>query len=144
MEKRINRTLSKISNDTQKANSQNISNLSSPSTQMFGRPGCPHCGGVGYLRADVPLGHEKFGRLEPCVCRANEIAQNARQRLYELSNLEHLSHLTFENFSRSGNPKAEFMSPQEAASLHDACDASETFARDLQGWLLLEGSYGAG
>ena len=111
---------------------------------MFGKPGCPHCGGVGYLRADVPLGHEKFGRLEPCVCRANEIAQNARERLYELSNLERLGHLTFENFSRSGNPKAEFMSPQEAASLNDAYEASETFSKDLQGWLLLEGSYGAG
>ena len=93
---------------------------------------------------DVPLGHEKFGRLEPCVCRSGEIAENARQRLYELSNLERLSHLTFENFNRSGNPKVEFISPQELASLHDAYDASESFARDLQGWLLLEGSYGCG
>ena len=111
---------------------------------MFGKPDCPHCGGVGYLRVDVPVGHEKFGRLEPCVCRSNEIAENARQRLFELSNLERLSHLTFENFNRSGNPKAEFISPQEAASLHNANDSSETFARDLQGWLLLEGSYGCG
>jgi DNA replication protein DnaC len=111
---------------------------------MFGKPGCPHCGGVGYLRADVPLGHEKFGRLEPCVCRSGEIAENARQRLYELSNLERLSHLTFENFNLSGNPKAEFISPQELASLHDAYDASDTFARELQGWLLLEGSHGCG
>ena len=93
---------------------------------------------------DVPLGHEKFGRLEPCVCRSGEIAENARQRLYELSNLERLSHLTFENFNRSGNPKVDFVSPQELASLHDAYDASEAFARDLQGWLLLEGSYGCG
>src|SRR5688572_31831720 len=42
------------------------------------------------------------------------------------------------------NPKVDFVSPQELASLHDAYDASEAFARDLQGWLLLEGSYGCG
>ena len=111
---------------------------------MLGKPGCPHCGGVGFLRMDVPVGHEKFGRLEPCVCRANEIAENARNRLYEMSNLSRLSHLTFENFSRSGNPKAEFVSPQELANLHDAFNASEEFAKNLKGWLLLEGSYGCG
>ncbi len=136
--------MSKVLTDTQKANSLNISNEISPSAQMLGKPDCPHCGGVGFLRVDVPLGHEKFGRLEPCVCRSGEIAQNARKRLYELSNLARLSHLTFENFSRSGNPKAEFISPQEAASLHDAYDASEEFARNLEGWVLLEGSYGCG
>jgi len=111
---------------------------------MLGNPDCPHCGGVGFLRADVPVGHEQFGRLQPCVCRANEIATNARQRLYELSNLARLSHLTFENFKRSGNPQAEFISPQESGSLHDAFDAAEDFSKKLQGWLLLEGSYGCG
>lgn len=111
---------------------------------MLGDPDCPHCGGIGFLRLDVPVGHEKFGKLEPCICRANEISDNARKRLYELSNLARLSHLTFENFNRSGNPKAEFVSPQEAESLHQAVDASEEFAQDLKGWLLLEGAYGCG
>lgn len=111
---------------------------------MLGDPDCPHCGGIGFLRLDVPVGHEKFGKLEPCICRANEISDNARKRLYELSNLARLSHLTFENFNRSGNPKAEFVSPQEAESLHQAVDASEEFAHDLKGWLLLEGAYGCG
>ena len=111
---------------------------------MLGKPDCPHCGGVGFLRVDVPVGHEKFGRLEPCVCRATEIAANARQRLYEMSNLERLSHLTFENFNRTGNPKAEFVSPQEAASLAEALNGAEEFSRNLNGWLLLEGAYGCG
>ena len=96
------------------------------------------------MRVDVPMGHEKFGRLEPCVCRATEIAANARQRLYEMSNLERLSHLTFENFNRTGNHKAEFVSPQEAASLADALNGAEEFSRNLNGWLLLEGAYGCG
>jgi DNA replication protein DnaC len=144
MEKKISKTLSKVLIDMPKANLQNISRNDKTSAQMLGDPECPHCGGVGFLRVDVPLGHEKFGRLEACICRANEISENARKRLYEISNLARLSHLTFENFSGSGNPKAEFVSPQEVASLHEALDASEKFANELQGWLLLEGSYGCG
>ena len=135
--------LDKVLSDTQKASSQNIS-TSSSAAPLLGKPDCPHCGGVGFLRVDVPVGHEKFGRLEPCVCRATEIAANARQRLYEMSNLERLSHLTFENFNRTGNPKAEFVSPQEAASLAEALNGAEEFSRNLIGWLLLEGAYGCG
>ncbi len=78
------------------------------------------------------------------MCRSGEVAQNARQRLYEMSNLDRLSHLDFENFSTSGNPKAEFVTPQETASLQQAKDVSEEFATKLQGWLLLEGAYGCG
>ena len=96
------------------------------------------------MRLDVPIGHEKFGQLEPCVCRSNEVAQNARQRLYEMSNLDRLSHLTLENFNTSGNPKAEFVAPQEISSLQEARRASEEFSNNLQGWLLLEGAYGCG
>ena len=73
-----------------------------------------------------------------------EVAQNARQRLYELSNLDRLSHLTFENFRPSGNPKAEFITPQELSSLQEALQAAEQFSTRLQGWLLLEGPYGCG
>jgi len=110
----------------------------------LGKLDCEFCKGVGFLRLDVPLGHPDFGRLEPCVCRSDEIAQNARQRLYEMSNLDRLSHLTFENFNTSGNPKAEFVTPQEITSLQVARDASEEFSNTMQGWLLLEGAYGCG
>jgi len=112
--------------------------------ESLGKPDCPICGGVGFLRLDVSPGHKKFGRLEPCECRSSEIAQNARQRLYEMSNLDRLSHLTFENFRSSGNPKAEFITPQVVSSLQEAESASDEFAKRLQGWLMLEGSYGCG
>jgi DNA replication protein DnaC len=143
MDKKISGTLSKVLSATPRASSQNISTELN-ATPLLGKPDCPHCGGIGFLRLDVPVGHEKFGRLDPCVCRASEISENARQRLYEMSNLERLSHLTFANFNPSGNPKAEFVSPQEVASLREALDAAEEFARTLKGWLLLEGSYGCG
>lgn len=86
-----------------------------------------------------------FGRLEPCECRSGEVAQNARQRLYEMSNLDRLGHLGFENFSVNGNPDSKgFITPQETESLQQAREASEAFAESMQGWLLLEGSYGCG
>ncbi|MCK6582651.1 MAG: ATP-binding protein [Anaerolineales bacterium] len=113
-------------------------------TRPLGDPDCPHCSGVGYVRYDVPVGHEKFGRLETCVCRAKDVAEAARSRLFTLSNLNRLSHLTFENFSPAGNEKAKFMSAQERENLRAAFEASEEFARQPKGWLLLEGGYGCG
>lgn len=143
MDKKISGTLSKVLSDTPRVSSQNIS--SEVSAAPLGKPDCPHCGGVGFLRMDVPVGHAKFGRLEPCVCRANEITENARQRLYELSNLERLSHLTFENFIPLGNPKAKHAITQvEKDGLIDAKQACENFAKELAGWILLEGTYGSG
>jgi len=146
MKEKIDRTLAKVQSDTQKASSKNTSTEADigPVAESLGKPDCPVCGGVGFLRSEVPVGHKNFGRLEPCVCRSGEVAQNARQRLYEMSNLDRLSHLKFENFKTSGNSKAEFVTPQEVASLQSAKDVSEEFSNALQGWLLLEGAYGCG
>jgi len=131
--------------DTQRVPSQSTSSETNPPPTLgWGKPDCPHCGGLGYVGWDVPLGHEKFGRMEVCVCRSDEIVDNARDRLYALSNLDRLSHLTFENFSPSGNPKAEFVAPQEIGSLHEALEVCEGFAQKPEGWVLLEGSYGCG
>ncbi len=110
----------------------------------LGDPNCPHCGGAGYIRYDVPLGHEKFGKLETCVCRAKDAAEAARARLFAMSNLDRLSHLTFDNFSPAGNEKAKHMLAHERESLQAAYEAAEKFARSPQGWLLLEGGYGCG
>jgi DNA replication protein DnaC len=111
---------------------------------MLGDPNCPHCGGVGYVRYDVPLGHEKFGKLESCICRAKDVAESARNRLFAMSNLDRLSHLRFENFSPSGNVKAKFISSQEKENLHTAFEVCEKFAVKRTGWILLEGGYGCG
>ena len=48
---------------------------SHPSASQFGdcSPDCPVCGGVGYIRYEVPLGHPKFGKLERCP-RAHALA----------------------------------------------------------------------
>ena len=132
-----------MQNDTQKASSP--SSLSGSNVvKPYGDPNCPHCGGVGYVRYDVPLGHEKFGKIESCICRAKDVADNARSRLFEMSNLNRLSHLTFDNFNASGNDKAKFMSSQDRENLHKSFEICEEFARTPKGWLLLEGGYGCG
>jgi DNA replication protein DnaC len=141
MKEKISKTLSKISSDTVKANSLSSSSTTSAT---LGDPNCPHCHGAGYVRFDVPMGDPKFGRLEACVCRASDIAEGARNRLFEMSRLDRLSHLTFDNFEARGNKNAKFMTPQDAHSLQAAREMAENFARNPQGWLLLEGGYGCG
>ncbi|MEZ0397355.1 MAG: ATP-binding protein [Anaerolineales bacterium] len=138
---RLDETLKKVAESTPKASSPSTS---SATDFTLGDPNCPHCRGAGYVRYDVPLGDPRFGRLEPCVCRAAEIAAGARARLFELSRLDRLSHLTFENFEPRGNRNAKFMTPQDIHSLETAKEAAENFARNPQGWLLLEGGYGCG
>jgi DNA replication protein DnaC len=139
MKEKISKTLSKISSDTPKASSPTTS-----ATSTLGDPNCPHCGGAGYVRFDVPMGDPKFGRLESCVCRSADVAAGARTRLFEMSHLDRLSHLTFENFEARGNKNAKFMTPQDAHSLQTAKETAEKFAQTPYGWLLLEGGYGCG
>lgn len=44
---------------------------------------CDVCGGVGWLRPDVPIGHSLFGKTVRCGCKAQEDAE----RLQKLSGL---------------------------------------------------------
>jgi len=132
-----------MQNDTPTASSPNSSNGIEP-LKTLGDPNCPHCHGAGYVRYDVPMGHEKFGKLESCICRAKDVADAARSRLFAMSNLDRLTHLTFENFNAAGNQRAKFMSAQDRENLHKAFEISESFARIPKGWLLLEGGYGCG
>lgn len=106
-----------------------------------GDPACPKCHGVGYLRRDLPVGHPEFGKLQLCDCRASQISQQVRQRLFALSRLEELSHLTFENF----NPRGRVgLLPRQADSLEQAYNHARQFAQRLEGWLLLQGGLGCG
>ena len=71
-------------------------------------------------------------------------AEGARTRLFEMSRLDRLSHLTFDNFESRGNKNAKFLTPQDIGSLQIAQESAEQFARTPQNWLLLEGGYGCG
>jgi len=89
----------------------------------------------------VPIGHPDFGKVQICTCRHNQVSQQVRQRLFALSNLHELRHLTFENF----NPRGRIgLPPLQADSLEQAYNHSRQFAETLKGWLLLHGPYGCG
>jgi len=132
---RIDETLKKIATSTSRANTPITSSTS------LGDPNCPHCGGVGYLRSDVPIGHPNFGRLEICVCRQRDVSQQVREHLYSLSHLDELKGLTFESF----RPRGQIgIGEKQANSLEMAFNQANHYARNLNGWLLLQGGYGCG
>lgn len=43
---------------------------------------CPHCGGRGFVRHDVSVGHPDFGRAFPCACYAPALQRKRLVRLY--------------------------------------------------------------
>jgi DNA replication protein DnaC len=132
---KIDATLKKITENTSKANTQITSSTS------LGDPDCPYCGGQGYLRADVPVGHPKFGKLEVCVCRQRDVSEQVRERLYSLSHLDELKDLTFETFEPRGR---KGLGEMQSNSLEMAFNQAQHYAQSLNGWLLLRGGYGCG
>jgi DNA replication protein DnaC len=99
------------------------------------------CHGIGYVRQDLPLGHSEFGKIQICACRSAQVSQQVRDRLFALSNLDRLSHLTFENFQPRGQVG---LWPLAADSLELAYNQARHFGQTLNGWLLLQGGYGCG
>jgi DNA replication protein DnaC len=101
---------------------------------------CPICKGVGYLRADVPVGHPDFGKLVPCTCRLVEMAERRVDALRALSDLGVLSRMTFETFVPDGHG----IPPDKQANLRWAYEEAQAFAQNPEGWLVLKGGYGCG
>jgi DNA replication protein DnaC len=149
MTEKIHETLKKLAGGTSNGLTRKPEDASgSPSEaeprsryDLPGQPDCPHCGGVGYLRQDRPLGHPEFGKLEICTCRHAEVGQQVRSRLFQMSNLQELAHLTFDNFLPRGRVG---LYPQQADTLERAYNHAKQYAQSLKGWLLLQGGYGCG
>jgi DNA replication protein DnaC len=87
------------------------------------------------------MGHPNFGRLEICVCRQRDVSEHVREHLYSLSHLEELKGLTFESFHPRGQVGTGEM---QANSIEMAFNQANHYARNLNGWLLLQGGYGCG
>jgi len=101
---------------------------------------CPLCGGIGYLRQDVPVGHPDFGKITPCRCRLEELEHKRQDDLRTISNLEVMARFTFESFVPDGYGLIE----RRRLSLRMAYEAAKAFAADPNGWLILLGGYGCG
>ena len=101
---------------------------------------CPRCGGAGFVRKVVRLGHPDFGRAFPCDCTRDEQADEKQVRLLRYSNLGPLSRLTFENLS----PRGRSSNSQHQEVFASAARAAEAFAARPEGWLVLTGPSGCG
>jgi DNA replication protein DnaC len=142
MTEKMDETLKKIAAATQSGKTPDSPAERAPQpSDLVGDPNCPHCGGLGYLRTDLPVGHPDFGKVEICPCRAGEISKKVHQRLFALSNLNELRHLTFENFQPRGRIG---LGVTQANSLEQAYNQARQFAQALNGWLLLQGPFGCG
>jgi DNA replication protein DnaC len=142
---KLDATLRKLSENTASGTSEPSSEVSEveffPPTDLAGDINCPYCHGLGYLRRDLPIGHPDFGKLQICSCRQGQVSQQIHQRLFSISNLENLQHLTFENFQPRGRVG---MGPWQADSLERAYNQAQQFSQKADGWLLLQGGFGCG
>jgi DNA replication protein DnaC len=101
---------------------------------------CPYCDGLGFVREDVPIDHPHFGQLFPCRCRLADIERQQLERLRNVSNLKHLTRMTFETFL----PEGHGLPPDRAHNVRQAFELAEEYAQAPEGWLVLLGVYGCG
>ena len=101
---------------------------------------CALCGGAGFVRRTVRLGHPDFGRAFPCQCTDDEAEDERLQRLRRYSNLGPLSRLTFDNLSERGRSP----NPRHQDAFEGAVASAKAFAADPQGWLVFTGPSGSG
>ncbi|MCH7483698.1 MAG: ATP-binding protein [Chloroflexi bacterium] len=101
---------------------------------------CQHCGGAGYVRLRVHLGHPDFGKALPCVCTEDERDDEKTARLLRYSGLGALSRLTFEELS----PRGRSPSPAHQEAFAKAVAAAHAFVETPSGWLVLTGPSGCG
>lgn len=106
-----------------------------------GDPNCKICGGLGFVRQDLPVEHPDFGKMQICVCRQQNVERAARERLFRLSNLEAFETMTFDTFKPQGRMG---LADQHIRSLEYALSQAANYARSLSGWLFLTGGYGCG
>ena len=125
---------------------QNSSNADAEAAGGEDSPLCPACGqanlcgGLGYVRKDLPLSHPDFGKLFRCPNYRSSNNQERRETLRKLGNLQVFRDKTLENFDAA--PREATAAQQ--ASLQRALEATRQYAVDPAGWLLLEGPYGCG
>lgn len=122
-----------------------MSKASMPTSSTTDRDACPLCGGepicggLGWLRYDVPVDHKNFGKMYRCP--NNVVVDDERkQTLLKLSNLGVFADKRFETFE----VEARRLPTNEERSLRLAYEMAVKFAQEPQGWLLIEGTYGCG
>ena len=101
---------------------------------------CPICGGTGWLRQDVPVGHSDFGKLIPCECRLREQEVKRLTNLRSISNMRTMTRYTFNAFV----PEGIGLTDERRRNLRMAYETAHAFAQNPEGWLIVLGGYGCG
>lgn len=107
---------------------------------------CKLCGGesicenLGVIKYAVPIDDPRFGKLFRCPNYPVEQDKNRQERLRKISNLEAFTDKSFDNFLTD----IPMFTYAEQQSLQNAVRQATKFAASIEGWLLLEGSYGCG
>ncbi len=101
---------------------------------------CPICGGAGFIRRDVPVGHPDFGKAFPCECQQADVASRQLESLRRVSNMDAMSRYTFDSFVPDGVALPE----EKQKNLNRVFVAARQYTLDPQGWLILLGGYGCG
>ncbi|TET98694.1 MAG: AAA family ATPase, partial [Dehalococcoidia bacterium] len=101
---------------------------------------CPQCGGAGFVRKNVRLGHPDFGKAFPCRCTEDESDDQRLARLQRYSNLGALRRLTFADLMAGG--RSPWPQPQPRCGAGGA--AARQFADEPSGWLVFSGPSGCG
>jgi DNA replication protein DnaC len=96
------------------------------------------CGGLGYVRRDLPVDHPDFGKL--LRCPQLPVDPVRREKLRSLGNLDAFREKSFETFQVN----LPALTPVQIQSLQVALHVAQDYARSPDGWLLLEGTYGCG
>ncbi len=115
-------------------NSSSVDPLPQPETS------CTICGGTGFLRRDVPVGHPDFGKIIPCECRVETIKEKNLAHLRHISNIEAMTHYTFDSFQ----PEGYALDEKKSKNLASAYTIARQFAENPRGWLTFFGGYGCG
>lgn len=89
----------------------------------------------------MPIDHPEFGKLQICPCRQEELQARVKDRLFQLSDLDELEHLTFQSFEPRGRVG---IGEQARSSIEQAYNHARLFAEKPMGWLFLQGGYGCG
>jgi DNA replication protein DnaC len=97
------------------------------------------CGGLGYVRYELPIEHPDFGKLFRCP-NNHYVDPERREKLRKLGNLDAFTEKTFETFKTD----LPMHTPSQRQSLETALNVARSYAANPDGWLLLEGTYGCG
>lgn len=95
---------------------------------------------MGLIKYAVEPNDPRFGKMFRCPNYPVEVDAERQERMRRLSNLDAFSEKSFDNFELN----IMGYSDKELESLRLAYNTARNYADDLQGWLLLEGSYGCG